>query len=76
MKQVRDTRLLQKISLVVKELREEKGVSQQDVYNEINIHVGRIETAKANLTVSSLSVLCKYFKIKLSEFHKRVEEMK
>lgn len=75
MGQIRDVRLLQKISIVIKQLREAKGMTQEDVYNDLNIHIGRIETAKANLTVSTLSALCKYFKIKISDFHKRVEEL-
>ena len=75
MEQLRDTKLLQKISLVLKQLRDEKGVTQEDVYNDINIHVGRIETARANLSVSTLSALCKYFKIKVSDFHKLVESL-
>ena len=75
MSQIRDNKLLQKIAIVIKELREEKGVSQEEVYNDINIHIGRIETAKANLSVSTLSALCKYFKIGLSDFHKRVENL-
>jgi len=75
MPQIRDTKLLQKIALVIKQLREAKGLSQEEVYNDINIHIGRIETAKANLSVSTLSALCKYFKIKISEFHRRVEEL-
>jgi len=76
MGQIRDTKLLQKIALVIKQLREERELSQEEVYNETNIHIGRIETAKANLSVSTLAALCKYFKIKLSEFHKRAEELK
>ena len=73
MGQIRDNKLLQKIAIVIKQLRDEKNVTQEDVYNDTNIHIGRIETAKANLSVSTLSALCKYFKISLSEFHKRVE---
>ncbi len=73
MKQIRDNRLLQKIAIVIKELRTSRNLSQQDVYNDINIHIGRIETSRANLSVSTLSALCKYFKIKLSDFHKMVE---
>jgi transcriptional regulator with XRE-family HTH domain len=73
MAQIRDSKLLQKIALVFKELREAKGLTQEDVYNDTNIHIGRIETATANLSVSSLSALCKYFKISVSEFFKRVE---
>ena len=75
MGQIRDNKLLQKIAVVIKQLRDDKGVSQEEVYNDINIHIGRIETASANLSVSTLSALCKYFKISLSEFFKRVENL-
>jgi transcriptional regulator with XRE-family HTH domain len=70
-----DEKLLNKIAIALKQLREEKGVSQQDVYNDTNIHIGRIETAKRNLSVSTLQSLCKYFKIKLSDFFKLVENI-
>jgi transcriptional regulator with XRE-family HTH domain len=76
MPQIRDTRLLQKIAIVIKELRDKQSLTQEDVYNDTNIHIGRIETARANLTVSSLSALCKYLKISLSEFHKKVEALR
>jgi len=76
MEQLRDTKLLQKIALVIKDLRESEELTQEDVYNDTNIHIGRIETARANLSVSTLSALCKYFKIPLSQFHKRVEDLK
>ncbi|MBS1668951.1 MAG: helix-turn-helix transcriptional regulator [Bacteroidetes bacterium] len=75
MPQLRDKKLLQKISVVLKSLRSEAGISQEEFYNDTNIHIGRIETAKANLSVSTLSAICKYFKIPLSEFHKRVEDL-
>lgn len=75
MSQIRDTKLLQKIAIVIRQLREAKGVSQEEVYNDINIHIGRIETSNSNLTISTLSELCKYFKIKMSQFLKMVEEV-
>lgn len=75
MVQYRDKKLLQKIAIVIKELRNEAELNQAEVYNDTNIHVGRIETARANLTVSTLSALCKYFKISLSDFHKKVEQL-
>lgn len=75
MGQIRDKKLLQKMALVIKELRDENNLSQEEVYNETNIHIGRIETANANFSVSTLSALCKFFKIKLSEFHNRVESL-
>jgi transcriptional regulator with XRE-family HTH domain len=75
MAQVKDKKLLLKISLVVKELRLHENLSQEDVYNDTNIHIGRIETGNYNVTVSTLSSICKYFKISLSDFHKKVEHL-
>ncbi len=73
MQHVRDINLLSKIAFVLKELREEKGVSQIVVFNETNVNIGRIETAKINPRVSSLAVLCSYFGISLSDFFSRVD---
>lgn len=75
MRQIRNTKLLKKIAIVLKQLREEHGLSQEEVYNDTNIHVGRIETANANPTVSTVSALCDYFKISLSEFYWKVESL-
>ncbi|HRQ49598.1 MAG TPA: helix-turn-helix transcriptional regulator [Agriterribacter sp.] len=75
MAQLRDKILLKKIAIVIKELRENEGLTQEAVYNDTNIHIGRIETAKANLSVSTLSAICTYFKISLSDFLKKVERL-
>jgi transcriptional regulator with XRE-family HTH domain len=75
MPQLRDKKLLQKIAIVIRELRTRQSLTQEDVYNDTNIHIGRIETASANLSVSTLAFLCKYFKIALSDFYKKVEEL-
>ncbi|NIG53877.1 helix-turn-helix domain-containing protein [Chitinophaga sp. Cy-1792] len=72
--QIRDNKLLKGIAAVLKDLREVKDVSQEEVYNDTNIHVGRIETAKANPTVSTISALCKYFGLSVSAFYKKVED--
>ena len=56
----------------MKKLRMQKGLSQEEVYNDTNVHVARIESAKTNPTISSLSVLCKYFGITLQEFFKGI----
>lgn len=76
MANLKDNKLLQKIALILKGLREEKELSQEEVYNDTNIHIGRIETGKGDITVSTLSALCKYYGIKLSDFLKMVEKIK
>ena len=72
MAQLRDQELLQRIALKLKQLREKKGLSQEEVYNETDIHIARIETAKVNVSVSTLSKLCDYFDVSLSEFFKKI----
>lgn len=70
MSQQKDLELLSFIANKLKILRDEKGVSQQDVLNDTGIHIARIETGKLNISVSTLSELCKYFGIELSYFFK------
>ncbi|MBA4168096.1 MAG: helix-turn-helix transcriptional regulator [Chitinophagaceae bacterium] len=73
MGQLRNDKILLGIALVLKELRDLKGVSQEDVYNETNIHIGRIESSNSNLTISTLAELLKYFNIRISDFFVKVE---
>ena len=68
MGQIRTQQLLNKIGRRVKSLREDSGLTQEDVFNDTGIHIGRIETATSNITVSTLDALCKYFKVGLGDF--------
>lgn len=73
MAQFRDQELLDNIAARLKSLREEKGLSQENVYNELDVHIGRIEVGKVNVSVSTLSKLCQYFDISLTEFFSEIE---
>jgi transcriptional regulator with XRE-family HTH domain len=66
--QLKNKKLLQCIATQVKELRSKKNLTQEDVYNDTNIHLARIETGKVNISVSTLKYLCDYFEISLSDF--------
>lgn len=57
----------------LKELRAAKGVSQETVYEDTGLHIGRIETERHNITVSTLSRLCDYYGITLSEFFEGIK---
>jgi len=74
MGQIRDKILLETITKKLKALRLAKGVSQEEIYNEIDIHIGRIESQKVNITVSTLSKLCDYFEISLETFFKEIKK--
>lgn len=81
MPQHRNSDLLTGIAVVAKQLRDARdpSPSQEEVMTEIkiktniSIHIGRIETAVTNISISSLSLLCDYYNISLSEFMKKVE---
>ena len=76
MDEITNPQLLQKIGLVLKELRSRENLTQDRVYIDTGIHIGRLETATRNCSVSTLSALCDYFEISMSEFFRRVEKIK
>lgn len=68
MKQERDNAILEYIARKCKELRAERDVSQEIVYEDTGLHIGKIETAKKNVTISTLTKLCRYYGITIEEF--------
>ena len=74
MAQLRNKNLLKKTASQIKILRAAKGLTQEDVYNDTNIHLARIETGKINVSLSTLKCLCDYFEITLHDFFKNLEE--
>jgi transcriptional regulator with XRE-family HTH domain len=70
MAQLRDEMLLTKVVEKIKKLREQRGISQEKFYNDTNINIARIESTKANMSISTLNAICKYFNLTVSEFLK------
>lgn len=52
----------------VKQLRIEKGLTQEQAYNDTGIHFGRIEQGKRDASFSTLLQICTYFGITPKEF--------
>lgn len=81
MKQIKNEQLLAAIKQVLKELRAKTGLTQEQVANNIkvhkdlSIHIGRNETGHQDMTISTLYELCEYYKLPISEFFKRVEDI-
>lgn len=69
----RDEALLGYITRKCKELRAKRDASQEVIYEDTHIHIGKIETAKKNISVSTLSKLCRYYQISLTDFLKDFE---
>ena len=66
----RDEVLINKVIAKLDKLREEKGLTMQELYNDTNVHFARIKSEKRDISISNLKVLCKYFDLTLSEFLK------
>ena len=74
MGQIKNQILLQKIGKRIKSIREMKGITQEVFIFDTNIHIGRIETAKLNITISTLDAICNYFETDLKSFFSEIEE--
>lgn len=70
--QRKNTVLISKVAAHIKQLREEKGISQEMFYIDTDIHIARIETGKSNVTISTLSAICDYLDISLIDFFKDI----
>ena len=68
MTQLRDQNLLNQIARRVKTLREARGITQEQFFFDTKIHIGRVETGRVNLSVSTLAAICQYFEIDLTDF--------
>jgi len=64
---------LSKLATRVKELRVKAGLTQEEVYNDTGVHVGRLETGRRDFSVSTLEKICDYFQISLVDFFKGIK---
>ncbi len=75
-KQYTDKDLLAEITFGIKTLREKKNITLETFFFDTGIHLARIEQGKTNITVSTLSQICRYFDISLKEFFIFLDELK
>lgn len=79
--QYRNEQLLKKIGLVVKKLREDRSLSLLQIDIDYNmkmkgsINFGRIEQGKRNITISTISLICDYFEMSLSDFFTKLDKL-
>jgi len=72
MKSGSQNELLLKLANRVKELRMEKGLTQEDAFNDTGIHFGRIEQGKRDISFTTLKKICDYFTISMEDFTKKL----
>ncbi|GHN00828.1 hypothetical protein WSM22_23170 [Cytophagales bacterium WSM2-2] len=71
MTKIRDPKLLQQFGKHLKELRKQKGLSQEELANDSDIpinQIGRIERGEINPSLSTLNSIAKACRLSLSKF--------
>ncbi|MDR1408191.1 MAG: helix-turn-helix domain-containing protein [Tannerella sp.] len=67
----------QKFGLIIRQLRTEKGLSQEKLALDADIdrtYIGDIEKGNRNVSISMVEKLANYFQISISELFKKLEE--
>lgn len=70
----RNDALVKAIGNRLRELRLAKGLSQDVVYIDTDIHIARVEMGKYNITISTLSDLCDYYGVSLDQFFRSIKK--
>lgn len=67
-KQIRHDDFIIAVGKRLAEIRIKAEKTHEDVYFDTHIHIGRIETGKYNISISTLYELCNYYGISIQEF--------
>ena len=63
------------MSLVIKQIREEKGITQEDFLFDCGIHIGRIEMGNTDMSCSTLIAVCDKLCISPADFFHELAKM-
>jgi transcriptional regulator with XRE-family HTH domain len=58
----------------IKKLREQKGITLQEFYNDTGIHLARIESEERDLRIGTVKQICDYFGVSVTEIFKGIEK--
>jgi transcriptional regulator with XRE-family HTH domain len=70
-------KIQEKFGLIIRQLRTEKGLSQEKLALDADIdrtYIGDIEKGNRNVSISMIEKLANYFQISISELFKKLEE--
>lgn len=65
-------KLLRSIAARLKQLRIERGYTQEVVTDQTGVNVGLYEVGATNITIVLLSVLCDFYDVSLEEFFRGI----
>lgn len=70
-----ESSFLSELARRLKALREDRKLTLQEVYDATGVHIGRIESSKANVTLTTMVKLCRYYQVRLVDIVEGLDEM-
>jgi transcriptional regulator with XRE-family HTH domain len=55
----------------LKEVREQKGFTQEIVVYDTGVNIGRIESGQRDISLTTIKTLCDYYEISMKDFFKK-----
>lgn len=71
-RQRRNNLLVEQVVERLKDVRRERGLTQENVRFDTDLNIGRIESGRHSLSLTTLADLCDYYGIPLEEFFKKI----
>lgn len=75
-RQRRNNFLVEQVIERLKVVRRERGLTQENVRFDTDLNIGRIESGRHSISLTTLADLCDYYDIPLEEFFKKIETHK
>ncbi len=67
--------LFRQVAGRIRELRKARGLTQESVYVDTGLNIGRIEVGAKGITLTTIAILCEYFEISLGEFFNGLDNL-
>lgn len=71
-RQRRNELLVEQVVLRLKEIRRTRNLTQENVRFDTDLNIGRIESGKHSISLTTLADLCDYYGVSLREFFDKV----
>lgn len=71
-RQRRNDILVEQVVERLKMVRRERGLTQENVRFDTDLNIGRIESGKLSISLTTLADLCDYYNVPLEDFFKKI----
>lgn len=73
MAKTRNTKFIKLVVERIKEIREKQGITQEVVFYDTGINIGRIERGERDISLSTIKAICEYFEVPVHDLFKGIK---